>query len=61
MEQGLEEYERVQKQNLNTLTDAARDKPSWPYASIYSTYPAIAKNVVKPNGSSITSEGVLAP
>jgi uncharacterized membrane protein (DUF485 family) len=24
MEQGLEEYERVQKQNLNTLTDAAR-------------------------------------
>lgn len=26
MEQGLEEYARVQKQNLNTLTDAARDE-----------------------------------
>ena len=28
MEQGLEEYERVQKQNSNTLTDAARDERS---------------------------------
>ena len=28
MEQGLEEYERVQKQNSNTLTDAARNERS---------------------------------
>ena len=28
MKQGLEEYERVQKQNSNTLTDAARDERS---------------------------------
>ena len=28
MEQGLEEYERVQKQNSNTLSDAARDERS---------------------------------
>jgi hypothetical protein len=28
MEQGLEEYERVQEQNLNTLTDAAHDERS---------------------------------
>jgi hypothetical protein len=28
MEQGLEKYERVKKQNLNTLTDATRDERS---------------------------------
>lgn len=43
MEQGLEEYERVQKQNSNTLTDAARNERSWPYASILINIPSDSK------------------